>query len=46
MTESLSNVVLYDEAALIDDLPDAALEIAGGKLCAGPAGNPFILLGL
>ena len=39
MTESLSNIVLYDEEALIDDLPDASLEIAGRKLCEGPAGS-------
>jgi hypothetical protein len=39
MTESLSDVVLYDEEAFIDDLPDAALEIAGRKLCEGPAGS-------
>jgi hypothetical protein len=39
MTESLSNVVLYDEEAFIDDLPDAALEIAGRKSCEGPAAS-------
>ena len=39
MTESLTNVVRYDEEAFIDDLPDAALEIAGRKLCEGPAGS-------
>jgi hypothetical protein len=37
MSESLSNVVLYDEEALRDDLPDAALELAGRKLWEGPA---------
>jgi hypothetical protein len=39
MMESLSNVVLYDEEAFIDDLPDAALEIAGRKLCEGLAAS-------
>jgi hypothetical protein len=39
MTEPLSNVVLDEEQTLIDDLPDAALELAGRKLCDGPAGS-------
>jgi len=39
MTESVSNVILHSEAALIVDLPDAALEIAGSKLFEGPAGS-------
>jgi len=43
MTDSPSNVALYDEDAFIDDLSDAALEIAGKKLCEGPAGAATIL---
>jgi hypothetical protein len=39
MTESVSNVILHSEEALIADLPDAALEIAGSKLFEGPAGS-------
>jgi len=39
MTEPASNVVFYDEEAFIGNLPDAALEIAGRKLCEGPAGS-------
>lgn len=39
MTESLSDVVRYDEEALSDELPDAALEIAARKLWEGPAGS-------
>jgi hypothetical protein len=39
MTESLSNAILQSEEALIADLPDAALEIAGSKLFEGPAGS-------
>jgi hypothetical protein len=42
MDERLSNAVLYEDEALIDDLPDAALEIAGRKLCEGPAGSATI----
>jgi hypothetical protein len=34
MTESPSDVVLYD-----DDISDVALEVAGRKLCEGPAGS-------
>jgi hypothetical protein len=33
---------LYDEKALSDDLPDVALEVAGRKLCEGPAGSATI----
>ncbi len=29
----------YGELTLIDDFPDAALEIAGRKFCEGPAGS-------
>jgi len=42
MTDSPSNVALYDEDAFIDDLSDAALEIAGKKLCEGPVGAATI----
>lgn len=41
MNEPHSKVVLYEDQGLIDDLaddlPDVALEIAGRKLCEGPA---------
>jgi hypothetical protein len=31
---------LYDEEVLLgDDVPDAALELAGSKLCEGPAAS-------
>jgi hypothetical protein len=39
MAESLSNILVHDERAFIDDLPDAALEAAGRKLFEGPAGS-------
>lgn len=39
MTELAGNAVLHEDHALIDDLPDTALEIAGKKLCEGPAGS-------
>ena len=34
-----SDIALCDEEALNDDLPDAALEIAGSKLWEGPAAS-------
>jgi hypothetical protein len=37
MSESAINGMLYDEEALSTELPDAALELAAGKLCEGPA---------
>jgi hypothetical protein len=33
---------LYDEKVFSDDLPDAALEVAGRRLCEGPAGSATI----
>jgi len=42
MTDSPSNVALYDKDAFIDDLSDAALEIAGKKLCEGSVGAATI----
>ena len=42
MDERLNNAVPYEDAAFIDDLSDAALEIAGRKLCEGPAGSATI----
>ena len=36
---SESDTALYDEEALNDELPDAALEIAGSKLWEGPAAS-------
>jgi hypothetical protein len=41
MSESLTDLVLRDEAMLDGDLPDAALELAGGKYWQ--AGNPFTI---
>ena len=38
MIEQLSRVVLHQDEAFTDDLPDVALEIAARKLCEGPAG--------
>jgi hypothetical protein len=37
MSESSINVMLYDDETLSTDVPDAALELAAGKLCEGPA---------
>lgn len=37
MSESSINVMLYDDETLSADVPDAALELAAGKLCEGPA---------
>jgi hypothetical protein len=37
MSESAINVMLYDDETLSTDVPDAALELAAGKLCEGPA---------
>lgn len=34
---SESDIALYNEESLNDELPDAALEIAGSKLWEGPA---------
>ena len=42
MTESVSTLACHDEEAFVDDLPDAALEIAGRKLCEGQAGSATI----
>jgi hypothetical protein len=42
MAESVSDVIPCEEEPLIDDLPDAALEIAGKKLCEGPAASATI----
>jgi hypothetical protein len=42
MIDSLRNVLVHDEDAFLDDLPDAALEIAGRKLFEGPAGSATI----
>jgi hypothetical protein len=36
---SESDIALYGEEALYDELPDAALEIAGSKLWEGPAAS-------
>ena len=36
---SESDIALYDEEALNDELPDAALEIAGSKWGDGPAAS-------
>lgn len=41
MADSLTDFVHRDEAMLNDNLPDAALEIAGGKYWE--AGNPFTI---
>jgi hypothetical protein len=40
MSESIT--ALYDEKLLSDDVPDVALEVAGRKLCEGPAGSATI----
>jgi hypothetical protein len=42
MNEPLSSVVLFEDEAFINAPPDAALEIAGRKLCEGPAGSATI----
>jgi hypothetical protein len=42
MNKPLSTVVLYEDEVFIDDPPDVALEIAGRKLCEGPAGSATI----
>jgi hypothetical protein len=42
MNEPLSSVVLYEDQAFIEVPSDAALEIAGRKLCEGPAGSATI----
>jgi hypothetical protein len=39
---SESTTALYEENVLSDDLPDVALEVAGRKLCEGPAGSATI----
>jgi hypothetical protein len=36
---SESDIALYDEEALNNELPDAAMEIAGSKLWEGPAAS-------
>jgi hypothetical protein len=41
MSKSLSNLALYSEEAITDELPDVALEIAAGK--CWEAGNPFTI---
>ena len=41
MSESLTDLVLCDEATLSDDLPDVALEVAAGKYWE-VGGNPTI----
>ena len=41
MSESLSDLVLDDEATLHNDLPDVALEVAGSKYWA--IENPFTI---
>jgi len=40
MSKSLTNLALYCEQAITDELPDVALEIAAGK--GWEAGNPTI----
>jgi hypothetical protein len=41
MSESLTDLVLYSEEALNDELPDVALEVAAGK--CWEVGNPFTI---
>jgi hypothetical protein len=41
MSKSLTNLALYSEEAITDDLPDVALEVAAGK--CWEAGNPFTI---
>jgi hypothetical protein len=41
MNESLTDLVLYSEAALNDELPDVVLELAAGKYWE--VGNPFTI---
>jgi len=41
MSKSLTNLVLYSEEAITDELSDAALEVAAGK--CWEAGNPFTI---
>jgi hypothetical protein len=41
MSESLADLVLYDEQTLSDELPDMALEAAAGKYWE--VGNPFTI---
>ena len=41
MSESLVDSAFYDEETLIDELPDAALEVAAGKYWE--VGNPFTI---
>jgi hypothetical protein len=40
MSESVTR--LYDEEVLSDELPDVALEVAGGKCWEGPASSATI----
>jgi len=42
MNESLTDLMLYDEKVLSDEIADGALEIAACK-CWEQAGNPFTL---
>jgi hypothetical protein len=42
MSKSLTDLMLYDEEVLSDEIPDATLEIAASR-CWEQAGNPFTL---
>jgi hypothetical protein len=42
MGESLTDLMLYDEEILSNELPDVALEVAASK-CWEQAGNPFTI---
>jgi hypothetical protein len=42
MSESLIDLVIYEEEALRDEVPDAALEVAASK-CSELVGNLFTL---
>src|ERR1700751_4650647 len=41
-TMSESDTALQDEEVFSDELPDAVLEVAGGKCCEGPASSVTI----
>jgi len=41
MSGSFADLMLYDEEALSDELPDVALEVAAGKYWE--VGNPFTI---
>jgi hypothetical protein len=41
MSKSPTNLMLYSEEAIDDELPDVALEVAAGK--CWEAGNPFTI---